>query len=141
MWNLLFAVYGLLLNTSLLTLISLALALYIIVKLILRIVQKRKEGSEGEDAPTSVYLDGWAEAITDALYDTSNGLLNWLARIFTNSDIIEIALGVLLLYLLETFCFYASDALIVCVLGNIIILLKGFKAYSQDYLANLSQMK
>jgi len=67
--------------------------------------------------------------------------LNWLARIFTNSDVVEIVLGVLLLYLLETFCFYASDALIIYVLGNLIILLRGFKEYSRYYLSNFVLMK
>ena len=45
------------------------------------------------------------------------------------------------MYLLETFCFYATDALIVCVLGNIIILMRGFKEYSRYYLSNFVLMK
>jgi len=55
--------------------------------------------------------------------------------------VVEIVLGVLLLYLLETFCFYASDALIIYVLGNLIILLRGFKEYSRYYLSNFVLMK
>jgi len=41
-WNLLFAVYSLLLKTSLLSLVSLALALFIAVRLVLRLVRKPK---------------------------------------------------------------------------------------------------
>jgi len=43
-WNLLFTVYSLLLKTSLLSLVSLAVALYVLVQLVTRLVQKRKEG-------------------------------------------------------------------------------------------------
>jgi hypothetical protein len=139
-WNVIIIVYMLVFKGSLLSLIFFAVTLLIAGKLVWRLIEKRME-AEGNVDKTVDYLSGWSDTISDTIYEVSNGLLNWLARIFTNNDILEIGLGMLLLYLIEMFCFYASDVLIVYMLGNLIILLRGFKEVSRYYLSNFILMK
>lgn len=54
---------------------------------------------------------------------------------------VEIGLCLIYLSAVETLCFYASDLLIVYVLGNILILLKGLQALSKPYILGLMRLK
>lgn len=120
------------------SLVFATLALLILGRIIVKIAS-RQEYQEPE--PDTDYLPGWHNSITDTIYDSANGMLNWLSKIFTNSDVVEIGIGLLFLYLIETLCFHATDEWVIFVLVNLAILSRGIREYGKEYVSSLTTLK